>query len=256
MQNFVYGLKPCNPETLKSFYQYKNHPFASRQPKPVLDRRGINFTPDVDGNNDLPDCTAVQMANSIKAFSTLYAGVGYSTPLISVLTLYANTVGCPITIEAIKQTNGAVYADIVKTACSAGIAVAPQLEAVPDVALLDNSVTQLANATDLYGCASIGIRLYDKDEQTIASGGLLDADGSDPGTLQGRHMTMTWDYSGFAETNTWRINLWGVLYPVTLRWIQARIDESWAQMWRNLMDPATVAQFADLMAESQFSWRA
>jgi len=252
---YVNGLKACDPKAMRQFFQYKNHPLALRAPKSVLDRRALNVTPDVNANNIAPDCTAVQICNSIKVFSALYAGFGYSVPTPETLRIYSTTVGCPNTLADICKTDGALFSDIVSLVRRTGVKIADQLEGVPDVAVLDNSISQLALATELYGAGSIGIRLYDRDEQDIASGKMLDFDGRDSGTLQGRHMTMTFDYLGLADTAQWRINLWGVWYPVTTRWLQARIDETWALMWRNLVSAPNVLQYDFLKVESQFVWQ-
>lgn len=252
MSTFVYGLKPVDPTRVAALVPFGLTKAGMRSPAASVDRSAITFVPDVDENTVAPDCTAVQVANSIKSFSTLFADYAYSVPQANILNLYSNVVGCDPSLNAILQTDGAVYLDIIGYVRQHGLVITDQLLAVPSLAVLDNSVSQLALATELYGCANIGIRIYEQDEQAIATGALLDEDGTDPGALQGRHMTMTWDYASLAPTGHWRINLYGTLGACTTRWLQARVDESYAQIWRNLVSPANVAQYPLLAAEGGF----
>lgn len=256
MTNFVYGLKPPAPDRVKTLFQFKNHVYGTRLPTPTLNRDNILFTPDVDENTVAPDCTAVQIANSIKSFSTLFAGITYSVPQQNILSLYAAAVGCQPTLDSILQTDGAVYLDVVEQIRLHGLLVSDQLLAVPNVAVLDNSVTHLALATELYGCANIGIRLYEKDEENLSSETILDTDNTNnDGSLLGRHMTMTWAYTNLSPTGLWKVNFYGQLRNVTTRWLQARVDESYAQIWRNILSPENIETYPHLAFHGPFSFQ-
>lgn len=253
---FLFGLLAHHPAQLAAMPNFVQPETSVYTIPECLDRRMIAFAPDVDSNTIYPDCTAVQVANSIKAFSTIYSGVPFSVPVQNVLNLYATTVGVHATPEDLRATHGAVYAEVIKNVLAHGLQVNDQLMCVPNVCVLDNSIKQLATATDLYGCANIGIRLYERDMQIAASPEeiLLDADGSETGRMVGRHMTMTWDYLSLAPTGVWRVNMWGRLLPVTTRWLQSRVDESWAHIYRNLVSPDNVAHYPHLVTDSGFAW--
>jgi hypothetical protein len=106
----------------------------------------------------------------------------------------------------------------------------------------------IAHTTDRFVCANLGIRLYERDEEAA---GVLDADGSDPGAMVGRHSLLTFDYTGLGDTDRVRLITYGTLWTVTWRWIAARIDEAHGLFFRELMPASLSAIDASRLAEAE-----
>jgi hypothetical protein len=59
-------------------------------------------------------------------------------------------------------------------------------------------------------------------------------DGRDDGKLVGGHLIVAWDYTGLTDDAALRIATWGKFQPATWRWLQARLSEAQALIWRQL----------------------
>ena len=60
-------------------------------------------------------------------------------------------------------------------------------------------------------------------------------DGRDDGEVVGGHVIAAWDYLGLGADHTARVATWGYWQRATWAWIQARTEEAYGLVWRQLL---------------------
>lgn len=199
------------------------HRFGVRIASPIVDRRAFDYTVGLYGNNELGDCTCVAMANYARGVALLN-GFGLDITEDQVKALFGE-VGGTTDLPAIP---GLVALDVIKYQQAHGFAVTNQ-SLVAHAGTVDITRNALANAIERLGGAYLGVRLYERDMDSV--GATWDVqDGRDDGRLVGRHMINAWDY----DTTRVRIGTWGMLQPATWDWVLSRLDEAHALVWRQL----------------------
>jgi hypothetical protein len=191
------------------------------------------------GHNDLvPDCTAVDLANSALAWSLTH---GAAAPVLDEDLLpqfYGRCIGAApgSSLETLATTDGAVVQDVMGVAQSQGFDVGQQVPLVPRATTVGLERGAIASAAAMDGLAYVGIRLYERDMQTVGQGPWV-APVRDSGDLAGGHATGVWAYAGLRDADLVEIPTWGMQQPASWTWLMERLDEAWGCEWPQLTGP-------------------
>ena len=218
----------CLPHDPVAVAAAPRHKFGAVMPPAVLDRSLIDLQPGLYDNNTMPDCTAVALANYSRAVAAIN---GYQLALAAgkPLAFYAQCVGNPPNLAA---TDGAVMLDVLIRQSTQGFDIGPE-KLFGQWGTVQKSRTNLALAMSRFGAAYLGVTLRDRDMQTVGS--VWDvATGRDDGPVVGGHAIMSFDYTGLADTDRVRVGTWGLWQPTTWRWLEARLNEAYALVFRQL----------------------
>lgn len=237
------GRRPCDPAAVASAPRLDSHRFAAVMPPASLDR-GAAFTPGMYGNDTLPDCTAAALANSARSSFVMFAGTDLAVDQDKVPAFYAECVGltAAATVAEMEATDGAVMLDVMMRQARHGFDVGPQLLAAV-FGTLPVRRTVLASAMAHLGHADIGVTLYEAD-MTLPPAW---STGYAPGKPVGGHAVMLLDYEGLGDSDTVRVGTWGAWQRATWAWLEARTDEAYALVWRQLLgvDPPVDADMLE-----------
>ena len=223
------GRKPCD---LVALSRHPQHRFGAVSPHSSLDRRSVDFVPELYMNNVIPNCTAVALANVARATAALQ---GYQLVVdpATVPAFYAACVGVADTEAAMAVTDGAVALDVLARQARDGFDIGPQKLYGQSAAIDVASRSDLASGIARY-VGYWGITLRERDMQTV--GGRWDVvPGRDDGPVVGGHMIMAWDYFGLADSDVVRVGTWGVIQQATWAFVHARIEEAYGVAWPQLV---------------------
>lgn len=218
------------PHDVAALAEAPRHRFAVVQPPRVLDRSSVELIPGLYGNDRYPDCTAVALANAARGVAALNE-FGLVIDSAKPLAFYGSCVGDPPNLAA---TDGAVMLDVLDRQCAKGFDVGPQ-ELVGRYGVLPHDRTTMALAMARLGTLYLGVTLYERDMQLVDTSKIWDvADGRDDGQVVGGHAVFAWDYDGRRDTDTVRLGTWGAWQRATWSWLEHRLDEAYAVVWRQL----------------------
>jgi hypothetical protein len=197
----------------------------------VVDRREVPFQPGLYHNDTLPDCTAAGLANAANAVAALN---GFALAIVpeKVIAFYAGCVGCAPTFPAMLDTHGAMALDVLNRQVTQGFDVGSQVPLVGLHGVLPHDRTTLACAIDRLGHAYLGVTLHERDMEARPVWDVVD--GRDDGQVVGGHLIVAWDYTGLSDDATARVATWGKFQPATWRWLETRLNEAHALIWRQL----------------------
>lgn len=214
-----FGRKAHDPARLA---ESPRHRFAARLAAPSVDRRSVDYQPELYGNDRYGDCTVVSMANYARGVAAL---VGY--PLVveelSLIQFFCD-VGQNADASAI---DGLVAQDVIDHQGAHGLQIGMTTPLVARSGTVDLNANALKLAIQNLGGVYMGVRLYERDMDTV--GKTWDVVG-DSGALVGRHMINLWDYTPTAA----RLGTWGGFQGATWPWILNRADEAHGLVWRQL----------------------
>lgn len=207
------------------------HRFASVPPPAKVQREHVAFTPGLYRNDEFPNCTAVALVNSAAGIAALN---GYELAIDPALvpSFYASCVGCEPTDAAIAATNGAVMLDVLERQARTSFNIGPQALAGL-FGTLPHARSAIASSIARLGHAYLGVALRERDME-MPPVWRATADDGDP---VGGHAIMAFDYTGLRDTDTVRIGTWGRWQPAQWSWLEARVEEAYALMWRQLGTP-------------------
>lgn len=225
------GRLPHHPERLARALAAAPEPAMYRY---QLDRTAIDPLPAMWGNDVGPTCTVAGLANSATA-----QGVIRSAPPVIAdgrpQALYATVKGVPV--EQINTTDGAVAMDVIDYAAVNGFDVGEQVPLVPIQHYpVWNTREAIAGAMcdERTVVAYLGIRLYERDMDTIGRGPLV-ARIADSGALVGGHIALGWDYPvGMRDDNLVTLLTWAARQPASWAWLLERLDEAHGLEWPQL----------------------
>lgn len=230
---FCLGRLPHSPERLARGLMTAPAPMLYNY---QLDRSGIDFQPGLFGNDSLPDCTAVGVANAALASGLLRS----ATPVIAdgkPQRLYADVIGQPNASDAqLAATKGAVAMDVLNDVATHGFDAGEQVPLVPIPRTVQNAREAIAGlmCNRVLGVAYLGIRLYQRDMDTMGQGPWTAAV-ADSGALEGGHVLLAWDYPrGLSDADLARLATWGTLQPASWGWLMERLDEAHGLEWPQL----------------------
>lgn len=233
------GRLPHNPERLARGLMAAPAPLPYRY---QLDRSAVPFIPGLFGNDSLPDCTAVGVANSAIASGVIRS----AEPVIldgKPQALYAQVIGQPdATPQQLATTQGAVAMDVLNQVATNGFDAGEQVPLVPVQSFPAHNTREVI-AGLMCGqtvTAYLGIRLYARDMDQVGQGPWT-ASVADSGALEGGHVLLAWDYPvGLGDTDLVHLATWGMLQPCSVAWLMERLDETHGLEWPQLA-PAPAA---------------
>jgi hypothetical protein len=226
-----------DPQRLAAAPSLASHRFAATPPASFVDRSAVAFEPQAWGNIELPNCTAAGLANAIGMVGALNGWQPAIEPSL-VPRFYGACIGQPnATDEELAATDGAVVIDVLQYQVAHGFdykMLPPDAPREPMVGLWGTlpNATAIAQAIDKLGHAYLGVTLRERDMQMPAVWDFQP--GRDDGKPVGGHCIVAWDYAGLADDATIRIATWGEFQETTWGWLQARLDEAHALVWRQL----------------------
>jgi hypothetical protein len=216
-------------------------------PPATLARPLDSWTPGLYGNDVLPDCTAVSLANAARAFAWTHFGADSVVEDGKPQRFYAQVIGKPDADEAqLSATEGAMVLDVFGLAQSHGVDVGQEIPLVPDFRAFPVSQAGIAWAMARCGCAYLGVDIYLSDENA-PTGETWDVSPTQS-SLVGAHAVIAYAYAGLAPADLVWIATWGTWQAVTWRWILERTRESYAVAFRQLMPPGPQEAYDALWA--------
>jgi len=227
-----------DPAMLARAAQLADHPVAQMVELAQLDRSNIEFTPCLDDNDIRSNCTAVDLANCLRAAAVL-AGYQIVIPTPKVVAFYSQSTG----YDGTPATDvGGVEALVLASQARAGFDTGGQTEMVgawgtqdpADHGLIRRCITHIGTAT-LGVALSIADKTMDVwDTETPASAG-----DPTPGSW-GRHELFGWDFTGTEPTDLVRLGTWGGWKYATWRWARKAVEEAHAISWRQIGAPVGI----------------
>jgi hypothetical protein len=226
------GKLRSNPADLSAAHV---HTFGASIAPAVLDRHAVDFTPCLDGNDRLSNCTVVSVANMIRGRAALNGYHAYvdTAKVIEFFLAAAGNPPDPSTIE------GLIYLNVINRQATLGFDTGhDKLYGIPGtVGISRNS---LAVAMNELGSVGMGIILKQKDMPTAIPTPVLDI-GPNDGVEVGGHAVIGFDYTGLGDLDTVRMGTWGYWQNVTWRWLESRIDEAHGISWPQLKAASCVS---------------
>ena len=203
------------------------HRLGAIEPPKTLDRTREDFLPGLYGNDILPDCTAVAIANAARGVAHLN---GYDLVIDpdKVPALYGACIGNP---PDLAITTGARLLDVIDYQGARGYDVGPQI-LVAHAGRINLARYSMASALAALGPIILGVTLYDRDMD--ASGVWKSAEGKPKGDPVGGHAVIGWCYEGLSQEDLVYLGTWGRWQPVTWRWLADQADEAYGLVWRQL----------------------
>lgn len=230
---YCLGRLPHDPAAVA---QVPAHVMAADAPVPPrLDRSHIPFTPELGGNGQFPDCTAVATFNCASAFGWVRSKAAPAIVPAKILPFYGLCIGDPPDLAA---TDGAVMLDVLNRGQSDGIDFGLQVPLGLTMHTIDASNrAQIAHVTLTHGAADLGVRLTALDMQKAQNGDIWDDDGGDNSPEIGGHDLFSWQYAGLGDADLVSLGTWGFWQRATWRWLARRTVEAYAVTFPQLVGP-------------------
>jgi hypothetical protein len=227
------GRRAHSPAAVAAAPSLRNHVFAMMAPPTSCVRTGIDYQPQLRGNDTLPDCVPVGILNAALAVEALNAGGALAIAPDVELAFYATVDGCAPTADAIAATDGLSVLDALRRQSTDGFDIGAVAPLTADFASVPLDLASLANSIALIGVGYWGVDIYSSDMDADPSLP-WDDDGSDPGTLVGGHCLCGWDYEGLGDMDTGRVATWGRLQSFRWRWLKRRLREAYVLLFPDL----------------------
>lgn len=214
-----------------------HHLMQDRVAPTKLIRGHIDPSPVLADNDEIGDCTAVGLANSIRCLSALN-GFSTDTPTPSVIQFYEDSTGYNPSNPSSDQ--GGVEADILAFAGRNGYAL-PEQTLYPLWGTIDpGNFNSIRLAAASLGSVYLGVNLAIADQALIGSTWDTDTrlDEGDPTAGSwGGHCLVLWDYDGCDDADTVTLLTWGQKQKATWRWLRSRLEEAHGVLWPQLATP-------------------
>ena len=199
----------------------------------MIARTAIAFTPGLDDNDTIGDCTAVALANCARAAAALHGDSLFRIPTFKVIAFYEQSTGYNPADPATDK--GGVMALVLASQQRDGFYIEDR-----DIPLkgawgtFDPADRNLMGvAIDVIGAVNLGVSLSISDQNMSVWDTETPASAGDPTPGSwGGHALMIWDYTGTADTDLVRLGTWGAWKQATWRWVAARAVEAHAIAWR------------------------
>jgi len=214
-----------------------SHRFGIAEPPPLcLIRDYVPFAPGLYGNDRLPCCTAVAVANAARAFSWARSACDIVVAEARVKAFYAGCVGCADTDEAMAGTDGAVLLDVIDRGTSAGVDLGQQVPLVPTAArIAPDDRAGMSHAMLHDGAVILGVELSISDQRTPVWTVSPPTSAGDPAAGSwGGHAAFGWGYTGLADDDQVMIGTWGIWQAATWAWVRERTAEAYSCSWGQL----------------------
>jgi len=219
------GRLPHNPDKLAAS---PRHVFGAMPAPARVDRRYLEFTPGLFGNDLYPNCTFVALTNAMCGVAKTHKftlAVDENDPVNE----YDIFLGKP---PDLALTEGAEMLDVLNWQIEHGLTAAENNYVGVPVTIDHTDRQTLARAIFQFGHGYWGVTLRERDMENPAVWDVVD--GRDDGAIVGGHAINAWDYTGLADENTVRVGTWGAWMPATWNWIEARLEEAHCLTWNQL----------------------
>lgn len=217
------------------------HALAAMTAPPKLDRSHIDYRPQLDGNSQIGDCTAVGIANAIRAQAAL---AGYQVDIPEADTVAFYSASCGYVPGNPATDHGGTEVDVLDYQIKHGFTGNGQTPYAGLWASIEpDNLNTLRVAMTRLGVGYLGVLLAEADQASV--GGVWDTDTSasagdpKPGSWGG-HCLLAYSYSGVQDNDLVQLVTWGTLQSATWRWVRSRIEEAHAIVHRQLLLPAGV----------------
>jgi hypothetical protein len=198
--------------------------YAAEAPPPAtLDRSGVNYAPQLLGNDLYPNCPVVGLLNAASAVEALATNGPLAFDPQCWVEFYAACCPCAPTSAAIAATDGLNLLDTLRRQGSAGFDIGAVAPLTGDFGMVPLVRADLAAAMARLGCLYVGIDLAPDDMET-SSPAVWDRGQPSP-TLG--HCVVAWSYTGLADTDLVTLATWGYLQCVTWRGFEVRLREAY-----------------------------
>ena len=204
--------------------------YAAEAPPPAtLDRSGVNYVPQLLGNDIYPNCPVVGLLNAASAAEALATNGPLAFDPQCWVEFYAACCPCDPTPAAIAATDGLNLLDTLRRQGSAGFDIGAVAPLTGDFGTVPLVRGDLAAAMARLGCVYLGVDLYQSDMDAESGWDLS----NNPGALVGGHCVVLWSYDGLLGANDVEVATWGELIPATWDWIENRAREAYAVLFRD-----------------------
>jgi hypothetical protein len=245
MMNRCFGRKPHDPIAVNAAPELADHYSVVSPPPKTLLRTGINFQPQLSGNDNYPTCVVAGLINGALASEAIATNGPLNIDPMAWMKFYAYCAGIAETPAAIGASDGLQMLDVLKKqAAPPGFdigAIAPLIGGFGTVALDRISLARAAAAMDF---VYLGVLLSQADMDAPTGAAWPNGVG-DPNM---GHCVVIWGYTGLGDTDTVWVATWGYLQAVTWLWIEARSEEAFATFFP--MTAAAGVNTVDLAAEN------
>jgi hypothetical protein len=208
--------------------------FGAKRSVSSLDRRAIKFTPSIDDNNTLSDCTAVCVGNYARAAALIKGGFGIVIPTPKVVGFYSQSTG----YDGTPATDGGGFIPrVLSSQAVKGFDIGDpnKVPLVGAWGTFDPADTNLMrNSMVETGAVDLGVALSMADQNTSGVWDInppASAGDPTPGSW-GLHSWMGYDFTGTEDTDTLRVGTWGYWQRVTWRWLKRAVEEAHSIAWR------------------------
>lgn len=227
------GLLPHDPTKMRRAPSLAGHAFAAEEPPETLLRPGlIDWTPNLDQNDLLPICTVAGIDNAACCVAVVNGFLPKFDRTVLV-PFYAAVVGCAPTAEAVMATEGAQALDVLSRQAMLGLPVWSPAPLVGLFGTLPRSRAVIANATNRLAHAYLGVQLLERDMEG-GSAAWTFVPGRDDGKVVARHIIVSFRYTGLGDEDAVEFATWGRWQYGTWAWLNARLTEQHALIWRQL----------------------
>jgi hypothetical protein len=216
----------------------------------VIDRSDVPFTPHLDDNDQIGDCTAVALANCARAAAALRGDKQFAISTADVICFYEQSTGY---VWGEPQTDrGGVIASVLAYQAAHGFPV-DHTKIKGAWGTFDPRDRNLMGvAIDVVGSVDLGVALADADKAMTIWDTNSPASAGDPAPGSwGGHSLMIFAYTGLGDTDLVELGTWGEWQRATWRWIDSRVQEAHAIAWRRFGAMLPGLDFDRLLADSQ-----
>lgn len=212
-----------------------DHKILLRQAPPKLIRDHTDPGARNDANSDLGDCTAEGIANEARAQAAI-AGYTIEIPKVKTVGFYSQSTGYSPTVPNSDQ--GGVELLVLANAAQQGFDGGQQTRLFPLWGSIDQKdLNGIQLVSSAIGPPYLGVALALADQ----AGGVWDTDtpanqgDPAPGSWGYHCLLGPWSYTGTEPTDVVELITWGMRQKATWRWLQSRITEAHAVMFRQLL---------------------
>ena len=213
-----------------------------------LNRSMVPFTPRMDRNDQLENCTAVALANAARAAAAL-RGFGVYIPTDKVVAFYRQSTGYNGTPAT---DHGGIETAVLNSQARQGFDIGAEAPLVGAWGTFDPTDQNLMRAAISEGgavCLGVSLSISDKTTLVWDIDSPAAAGDSAPGSW-GRHELIGWDYSGTGNMDVVRLGTWGGWQRATWRWLRQRVDEVHLVAWRQLGSTPLSIDYDRLVADT------
>jgi hypothetical protein len=241
------GRKPLDAALIAGLPTLDCHDFALAPPPASLaQRRTLNYGLQMYANDRVGDCGLAGIANGASAEAALQ-GYALGIGVERVLAFYGRFGYRP---DDPKTDQGVVLTDVLANQAQQAFYAEDQLPLTGPYATIDpHDRAMLARVMDQVGWVYGGVSLAKADQVADVWDTNTPASAGDPTPGSwGGHCALPLYHTGFDDTDLVYFGTWGREHPATWRWVESRLAEAHAIIWRPIAGVDNDRLCADLAA--------